>query len=266
MVSHEAPISSPRDAHRVALVCGGTAGIGLAAARALLGGGHSSVLVVGRNRERAQDACAQLQEAYPNAKVVFACSDVSQPEGARRAIEAGMNAFGRIDTLVSGAGGDPMPRLVHQTPIEDIPEIIRSITSGVLLPIRAALPHMVQGGGGSIIGIASDAGKIATPGEAAIGGAMAAIAMFCRTLALESKRHQIRVNCLTPSIVQGTPLYHKLMNDPFAGRLFAKAEDRAQLGVVEAQDLADLIVFLASPAAARITGQTISVTGGISAA
>ena len=159
-----------------------------------------------------------------------------------------------------------MPRLVHETSLDEIPEIIRSITSGVLLPLRAALPHMVASGGGAMISIASDAGKIATPGEAAIGAAMAAIAMFSRTLALEAKRHQIRVNCLTPSIVQGTPLYNKLMADPFAGRLFAKAHDRAQLGVVQAEDLAELIVFLASPAAARVTGQTISVTGGISAA
>jgi NAD(P)-dependent dehydrogenase (short-subunit alcohol dehydrogenase family) len=250
----------------VAVVCGGTAGIGLAAATALLQSGHQRVMIVGRNHDRAQSAAANLRARYPQACIEAMSSDVSQAQGAEAAMHRCVDLFGRIDTLVSCAGGDPMPRLVHETALEEIPEIIRSITSGVLLPLRAALPHMVASGGGSMISIASDAGKIATPGEAAIGAAMAAIAMFSRTLALEAKRHKIRVNCLTPSIVQGTPLYNKLMADPFAGRLFAKAHDRAQLGVVQAEDLADLIVFLASPGAARVTGQTISVTGGISAA
>jgi len=81
----------------------------------------------------------------------------------------------------------------------------------------------------------------------------------------EAKRHGIRVNCLTPSIVGDTPLYGKLKADPFASRLFVKAEDMADLGIVTAADLAEAVVFLASPSAARMTGQTISITGGISA-
>jgi NAD(P)-dependent dehydrogenase (short-subunit alcohol dehydrogenase family) len=119
---------------------------------------------------------------------------------------------------------------------------------------------------GSIICIASDAAKVATPGEVAIGAAMAAIVMFCRGLAIEAKRSGIRVNCLTPSVVRNTPFYDMLMADPFAGRLFAKAERLAMLGVAEPEDLGALVAFLASPAAARLTGQTISINGGISAA
>ena len=94
---------------------------------------------------------------------------------------------------------------------------------------------------------------------------MAGIIMFCRAMANEAKRDGIRVNCLTPSIVEGTPLHDRLMADPFAGRLFGKAKTLAHLGVVVPEDLAAMAVFLASPQAARITGQTISVTGGISA-
>ena len=95
---------------------------------------------------------------------------------------------------------------------------------------------------------------------------MAAIVMFSRTLAIEAKRSGVRVNCVTPSIVRDTPLYDRLMADDFAGRLFAKAERRAHLGVATPGDLAALVVYLASPAAARLTGQAISVNGGISAA
>src|SRR3546814_14290441 len=94
---------------------------------------------------------------------------------------------------------------------------------------------------------------------------MAAIIMFCRAMACEVKRQGIRVNCLTPSIVEGTELHDSLMGDSFAGRLFAKAKTLAHLGVVQADDIAAAAVFLAGPGAARITGQPLSVTGGISA-
>ena len=90
--------------------------------------------------------------------------------------------------------------------------------------------------------------------------------MFSRALALEAKRDGIRVNCLTPSIVRGTPLYGELMEHPFASKIFAKAEKMASLGVVEADELAQLAVFLASPEAAKLSGQCISMNGGISMA
>jgi NAD(P)-dependent dehydrogenase (short-subunit alcohol dehydrogenase family) len=125
---------------------------------------------------------------------------------------------------------------------------------------------MMEQNSGSIVCIASDAAKVATPGEVAIGAAMAAIVMFCRGLAIEAKRSGVRVNCVTPSIVRGTPFYDMLMADPFASKLFSKAERLASLGVVDADEVAELVAFLASSASAKVTGQAISVNGGISAA
>jgi 2-hydroxycyclohexanecarboxyl-CoA dehydrogenase len=141
--------------------------------------------------------------------------------------------FGRIDALISVAGGAPIPRLLHEIPIEDVGRIIGSISSGVLLPVRAVLPIMMEKKAGSIICIASDAAKVAILVEVAIGAAMAAIAMFCRALAIETKRSGIRVNCVTPSVVKDTPFYSTLMADPYASKLFSKAERLALLGVVE---------------------------------
>lgn len=249
----------------VALVTGGTQGIGLACAEALLAAG-SRVMVVGRSAERGKSAASALMAKHPAASVQAFSADVATPDGASAAIAACIDAYGRIDTLVSCAGGNPVPRLQHETALADVPRIIATTTSGVLLPARAALEPMMRQRSGAIICIASDAAKVATPGEAAIGAAMAAIAMYCRTLAIEAKRSGIRVNCLTPSVVRDTPFYDDLMRDPFASRLFGKAERLAMLGVVQPVDLAALVAFLASPAAARITGQTISVNGGISAA
>ena len=114
---------------------------------------------------------------------------------------------------------------------------------GQILASRAALPHLTQSGGGAIINIASDAAKVATPGEAVIGAVMAGIVMFTRGMAIEAKRNGIRANVITPSIVRDTPLYDRLMADPFAGKLFGKAEPMAHLGVAEPGDLAALAVF-----------------------
>lgn len=262
-----------------AIICGGTAGIGLACARALLADGVKKILLVGRRPERGAAAVETLRREFgaapsaapsaapgATADIRFFAADLTQPQQAAAAAEACMQAFGRIDILVSCAGGDPMPRLLHETPLEAVPQIIGGTAASVVLPARAVLPAMMAQKSGCIICVASDAAKVATPGEVCIGAAMAAIVMFCRAMAIETKRNGIRVNCLTPSIVRDTPLYSALMADPFAGKLFGKAETLAKLGVVVPEDLAAMAAFLASPAAARITGQTISVNGGISAA
>jgi len=249
-----------------ALVFGGTAGIGLACARAFAEAGAGGVMVVGRDAGRAKAAAADLRRAFPSQRIEAATADASTPGGAERGVADCVEAFGGVDILLSTAGGDPMPALFHETPPDRIPDIVNGSLMSAMLPARAALPGMMQRGSGVVLTMASDAGKIATPGETVIGAAMAGLIMFSKSLANEAKRSGVRVNCLTPSIVRGTPLYEKLMADEFAGRLFRKAETLADLGVVEPEDLASAAVFLASPAAARITGQAISVNGGISAA
>jgi NAD(P)-dependent dehydrogenase (short-subunit alcohol dehydrogenase family) len=96
---------------------------------------------------------------------------------------------------------------------------------------------------------------------------MAAIIQFTRGLAIEGKRNGIRANVITPSLVEGTPLTERLMAPgSFPAKLFAKAREQAHLGATTGEDLAALALFLAGPEAGRITGQAISVNGGISAA
>jgi 2-hydroxycyclohexanecarboxyl-CoA dehydrogenase len=127
----------------------------------------------------------------------------------------------------------------------------------------AALPEMRSRRSGSIINVASDAAKVATPGEALIGAAMAAIVMFSKAAALEAKRERVRINVLTPSLIAGTPGAALIGSDPFSAKMFEKAIATA-LGVASPADLASMTLFLASSAASRITGQTISINGGIS--
>jgi len=251
---------------QTALVPGGTGGIGFACARAFAEAGAGRIMLVGRNADKGARAAERLQTDFPSQRIAFASADVATAQGAGTSVAACMDAFGRIDILLSTAGGDPMPALFHDTPIERIEPMVNGTLMPAMLPARAALPHMMAQGGGVILTVASDAGKLATPGETVIGAAMGGLIMFSRALANEAKRSGVRVNCLTPSIVRGTPLYETMMQDDFAAKLFRKAESLASLGVVEPEDLAATAVFLAGPAAARITGQAISVNGGVSAA
>jgi len=243
-----------------ALVVGGSAGIGLEVARQMLAVG-AEVVIAGRNPERGARALAALGDD----KATFLRADAGKPDECAELVAGAVARMGGIDTLVCCGAGDPMPRLLRDIPPDSLMPRINDALAPVITPAHAVLPVMSAQGGGAVICLASDAGKLATPGEVAIGAAMAGIIMFCRAMANEAKRNGIRVNCLTPSIVEGTPLHDRLMEDPFAGKLFGKAKAMAHLGVVTPADLAAMAVFLASPQAARITGQTISVTGGISA-
>ena len=248
-----------------ALIFGGSAGIGLACARAYAAAGVPRIMLAARDQARGDAAAETISGDYRDCNVRFVSADATAIDGARTATSACVDAFGGIDILLSTAGASAMPAIFHTIDIDDIAPAIDGLLYGAVYPARAALPHMMERGRGVILTVASDAAKVATPGEVAIGAAMAGIVMFSKGLAIEAKRSGIRVNCLTPSIVRDTPLYDQLMADPFAGRLFAKAEQLAGLGVAEPGDLAQMAVYLSSPAAARLTGQAISINGGISA-
>lgn len=254
-----------RASAQVVVVTGGTAGIGEACAIALLKDSATAVLINGRDPARAQATLARLRQGFPKARIECALGDMCDPADAKRVMAFAHAKFERIDVLINSTGGDDIPALLHSTALEDIPDILRRCLSAQILSCRAALPYMREAAHGIVVNIASDAAKVPTPGEAVIGAAMAGIVMFTRALAVEGKRDGIRANVVTPSMTSGTTHFEKLMNDPFAGRIFEKARRAAALGVVDRHELAGLVAFLASPAAAKITGQTISMTGGISA-
>lgn len=248
-----------------ALLTGSATSIGFEIAAQLAEAGVPRIMLNGRKADEGAEACRRLAERAPGVDVRFTEADVATIEGATRLADATAEAFGGIDILVTSIGGVLSPRPFHQIPLDMMVPIVQSHMMSALYVCHAALPHMIAREGGTIINLSSDAGKSPTPGECVIGAAKAGIIMFSRTLSLEVSRHGIRVHCLTPSIVRDTKAYDKVMSEEFSGKLFSKAEARARLGVVTPGDIAPTAVFLASPAAAKMTAQTISVTGGISA-
>lgn len=248
---------------RTALIVGGTSGIGLASAEALARDGVGRIVLVGRNVDRGEAARAQVVAA--GADTLFVSGNARDGADVARLVADAVGFLGSIDVLVNAVApeGELAP-LEKQSPVE-----IEQLLTGLALPpmftTAAVVPVMRDQGGGSIINIASDAAKVATPGESVVGGAMSAIVMFSRTVAMEVKRHQIRVNVLTPSLVLGTGTSDRIHGEEFASKIFERIAAKAGLGVPTADDLADAVVFLAGPSSTKLTGQVISVNGGISA-
>jgi NAD(P)-dependent dehydrogenase (short-subunit alcohol dehydrogenase family) len=247
-----------------ALVTGGTSGIGLATAAALVAAGVTRMVVNGREPGRGAAAANHLRTLNPIATIAFSAGDVSLAAGASAVCEHARATLGSVDVVINCAGGDHAPELFHDI----APEALTTMLGHYALPpmhvSRCILPHMAVAGGGVIVNVASDAGRVPTPGACLNGAAMAAIIMFSRTLALETKRSGIRVHAVAPSIVKDTRTFDRVMSGGFSAKLFAKAMNRASLGVATPDDVAAAILFLVSPAASRMTGQVISVNGGVS--
>lgn len=248
------------------LIVGGTSGVGLATARQLAEAGTRRFALVGRNRERGDAARQAVLAVAPDATVTFIAGDAGRYCEAERVVAATEAALGGIDLLVNSTSTGYCPDLFFRTPPEDMATLLGELVNAPMNMCRAVIDRMRASKRGVIVNIASDAAKVPTPGETIVGAAMAAIVMFSRTLALEAKRDGIRVHALTPSLIAGTATAQNVTQSGFSAKLFASAAAQAHLGVAEPDDIAATIVFLASPGAARMTGQVISINGGISVA
>ncbi|WP_433781459.1 SDR family NAD(P)-dependent oxidoreductase [Actinomycetospora sp. CA-101289] len=255
-----------RSTGRSVIITGGTSGVGLATAHRFAAADGTRIALIGRNAERGKQAVTAVTAAAPRCDVHFVAGDANDPAQALAAVTAAGDLLGGVDVLVNSTTAFYVPGLLRDIPIEDIADILTGQALGPMHMCRAVLPWLAERGGGSIVNVASDAAKVPTPGEVVIGAAMAAIVTFSRTLAVEAKREGIRVNAVTPSLIEGTATGERALAGGFSKKLFEKARQQAHLGATEPDDLAGLIAFLCSPDAARITGQVISVNGGISVA
>ncbi|AMM21871.1 oxidoreductase [Frondihabitans sp. PAMC 28766] len=248
------------------VIAGGSGGVGLAAALGFIDAGVRKIVLLGRNVERGTAARDLVGARAERVEATFVPVEADDVDEVFAAVDSARDILGSIDVLVSSLTAAYTPDLLHRIPPKDMARILTAQALPPMYFTRAVLPIMREQGGGSIVNIASDAAKVPTPGESVLGAAMSAIVMFSRTAAIEGKRDGIRVNVLTPSLIAGTATAERVLSDGFSRSLFEKAARQAHLGVAEPIDIAELVVYLGGPAAARLTGQTISVNGGISIA
>jgi 2-hydroxycyclohexanecarboxyl-CoA dehydrogenase len=181
------------------------------------------------------------------------------------AIAEAVTAFGRLDVLVNNAGWTPNEPFAGSAP-ETWRRVVDVNYMGVLNCTRAALTAMIPARRGRIVSIASDAGRVGTPREAVYAGAKAAIVGFSKSLARELARDRVPVNVICPGPVD-TALLKDVGASDLGARIVAgmtNAIPFRRLGTPE--EIADAVAFFASPAAGFITGQVLSVSGGLTMA
>jgi len=243
---------------KVALVTGGASGIGRAVALRL-GEEGCRVAVVDLNLEGARATADELRE-------VGACAlqaDVSYLAAVREAVAATERALGPVDVLVSCAGWDLVQPFVDSTE-ETWDRVITVNLRGVIACTRAVLDGMIERRGGAIVNISSDAGRVGSSGEVVYSGAKAGIIGFSKAVAREVARHGIRVNVVCPGPTDTPMMEATRVANPRLGEALVKAIPFRRLA--QPEEIAAAVAFFASDDAAYVTGQTLSVSGGLTMA
>jgi gluconate 5-dehydrogenase len=254
------PLARFRLDGKVALVTGGTGGIGLPLSQALAGAG-AKVAVVGRPDQRTAAAAAEV-----GADALAIAADAAKREEANRAVDETVARFGRLDILVNGVGGGGTGILA---PAENYPEekwnwIIDLNLTSALWPSQAAARQMIaQGQGGSILNISSVRGQLALrAGYSSYVAAKGALNMLTKQHATEWAPHGIRVNAISPTFVRTAAVADMLARKDFYDSLVA----RIPLGrIAEPDDLIGAALFFCSDASAFVTGQILTLDGGLTA-
>lgn len=248
---------------KVALITGGTAGVGLEAARRLASRG-ADVVLMGRSAERAQAAVSELGGL--KGSVSAELGDASDPDALVEIVEKVSSLYdGGIDILVSaGATGETGPAPFADLSFDEIVQSFNTRFFPRIFPVRAALPAL-RTRGGSVVLLTTDAARQVTTGESVVGAAGAGVILMTKALGREFASWNIRVNCVAMTLTSGTPSYDRIFEtEAFQTKIFEKALKRFPQGRPPAvEEVADLVAFLAADAS-QVTGQTVSVNGGLS--
>lgn len=245
---------------KTALVTGGGRGIGRAIALALAREG-CQVAVADILADAARAVTDEVEAL--GVKGLALHVDLTRRRDVERAVADVLAQFGQLDVLVNNAGWDKLELFLDSE--EDTWDKIIAINfKAMLYTSKAVLPHMVARGSGKVINIASDAGRVGSTGEAVYSGTKGAVIAFSKTLARELARHRVTVNVVCPGLTE-TPLLQSIrQQSPKAEKVIeavARAIPLGRVGLPE--DIAAAVGFLASPDADFITGQTLSVSGGL---
>ncbi|MBK7536407.1 MAG: glucose 1-dehydrogenase [Myxococcales bacterium] len=248
-----------RVAGKVAIVTGAASGIGHACARQLA---HEGALVVlaDRNVERGQAAAEELGAPHR-----FAQLEVTDEEGWTRLVDEVVARAGRLDILVNGAGIG-LRGSIETATLADLRQMWAVNVEGVFLGCRAAFAVMKAQGSGSLINLSSIAGIVGDADLAGYCASKGAVRMLSKSIALSGAKVGVRCNSVHPSFID-TPMVEELARQwggsPKIRERLAQAAPMGRLGT--AQEVAHLVVFLASDESAFITGAELTIDGGLSA-
>jgi 2-hydroxycyclohexanecarboxyl-CoA dehydrogenase len=240
--------------NKIAVVTGAASGIGKATAEALAEAG-ATVVCGDIDREKGEAAAAAIRSKGQKAQ--FHAVDLTDEESISAFAQTVQVEVGAVDILVNGAGWGRTQPFWETTP-ELWQKLIALNFVGPMTLVKALLPKMLERGSGKIVNIASDAGRVGSLGETVYSGAKGGLIAFTKSLARETARYNINVNCVCPGPTE-TPLLFAVPEKYLEA--FKKAIPFRRFG--KPSEIADAVMFFASDRASYITGQVLSVSGGL---
>lgn len=244
---------------KTAIVTGGARGIGKAICLTLARQG-ADIAIADILEQDGNDTVSQIQKM--GRRALFIKTDLTKKEEVDEMVSQVLQTFGKIDILVNNAGWDRIELFIKNLP-EFWDKVIAINYKHQIYTTRAVLDHMIERKYGRIVNIGSDAGRVGSTGEAVYSGCKGAIIAFTKTMARELARYGITVNCICPGAAE-TPLTEEMKKDEFGSKILGAMDKIIPLGRLCApQDVANAVAFIASDEASYITGQTLSVSGGL---
>ncbi len=244
---------------KVALITGGTSGIGSATALRFAREG-AAVTITGRNIEHGEQVVRDI--VANGGEALFVRADVRFAEQCRNAVEQTLERFGQIDVLFNNAGVF-YPRTVPDCTEEEWDETIDSSLKGAFLMSKFTLPSMIERGSGSIIHTSSGWGILGGNDAAAYCAAKGGLIIMAKAMAIDHGPHGIRVNCVCPGDVLTPMLYDDAAKRGMSWEDYAAGAVERPLGRIgTVEEIADAVLFLASDESSFVTGEALVVDGG----
>ncbi len=247
---------------RRAAITGGGRGIGRATALLLAELG-ADVGVIARTREQVDRVAAEARER--GVRSVGVSTDLTAYDACRTAIGAVREGIGGLDILVNNAGWTLTTPFLGEDEAYWRRVVDVNLWSTIFCS-RVALEWMVEHGGGAIVNVASDAGRVGTSGETVYAAAKGAVIALTRSLAREVASHRVRVNCVCPGPTETEVLAENRKDPAHAGRIERMIRLIPLRRVAEPQEIAEAVAFFCGDASRYITGQVLSVSGGLTMA
>jgi NAD(P)-dependent dehydrogenase (short-subunit alcohol dehydrogenase family) len=242
--------------NKVALITGGSKGLGFAMANALASVG-ADIVINSRNAAEAEDAAHKVAQKHGR-RALGLQADVTKPAEVKGLIDRAVKEFGSVDILVNNAGINVREPTLDLS-LEDWQRVVDINLTGPFLCTKAVAPHMIAKGWGRIIYMSSMLGQVGLSGRPAYTATKGALVLLAKTQALEFASKGITVNAICPGPFE-TPMNKVLMEDPEKYKAFVAKIPLGRWGYLD--ELDGVIIFLASQSSSYVTGTTITVDGG----